>query len=70
MALISSTFISDLSINLKIEIMKKLIVMALVGAAFSLVARYFKFTSFKEVKNLVPEKKNLVPKLKQMKVVN
>ncbi len=50
--------------------MKTLIVLALAGAALTYAARYFKITSFEEVKNLVPEIKNLAPKLKETKVYN
>ncbi|MDF2451291.1 MAG: hypothetical protein K0S26_795 [Bacteroidota bacterium] len=50
--------------------MKTLIVLALAGAALTLAARYFKITSFEQVKELVPELKNLVPQVKKMMTYN
>jgi hypothetical protein len=50
--------------------MKSIIVMALAGAALTLVARYFKITSFEQVKEWVPELKKVVPNIKQMMAHN
>ncbi|MES2567903.1 MAG: hypothetical protein V4565_13605 [Bacteroidota bacterium] len=45
--------------------MKNLIVMALAGVALSYAAKYFKITSFEQVKKLVPDLKNIVPQVKK-----
>jgi hypothetical protein len=50
--------------------MKTLIVMAVAGVALTWAARYFKITSFEQVKDLVPELKKVIPNIKQMMAHN
>lgn len=50
--------------------MKTLIVLALAGAALTLAAKYFKITSFEQVKDLIPQLKKVVPNMKQMMTHN
>lgn len=45
--------------------MKNLIVLALVGAAISLAAKYFKISSWKDVTDMIPNLKSIIPNLKE-----
>lgn len=45
--------------------MKNIIVLAIAGAVLGMVAKYFKISSWEDVKNLVPKLKSIVPNLKE-----
>lgn len=46
--------------------MKNLIVLAIAGAILSMAAKYFKISSWEDVKKMVPDLKSIVPNLKDM----